>query len=173
MNKKVVFVIAPENFRDEEYFYPLKILKSKGIEVTTASKGTSLAKGKLGHTAKVDIDISQIREKDFDAIVVIGGPGSLIYENNQLINQLLREFNARGKLIASICIAPRILAQSGVLNGKKATAWNEDGMQSKLIESKGGTYLERNLVEDANIITANGPQAAKEFGEQIVKYLNK
>ena len=37
IKKKALFVIAPERFKDEEYYIPKEILENNDIEVVTAS----------------------------------------------------------------------------------------------------------------------------------------
>ncbi len=166
--KKVLMVIAPENFRDEEFAEPKEIFEGSSAEVTVASKGVKKAKGKLGATADVDIDIGEADADDYDAVVFIGGPGSSVYfEDPVALNLAEKAYNA-GKVTAAICIAPSILANAGVLDGKKATCFKSE---SENVESKSAGYTGDPVTIDGKIVTANGPDAAKRFGEEIVKLL--
>ena len=45
--KKIVFVVAPTNFRDEEYIEPKNIFEAAGIEVITASTVIGTLYGKI------------------------------------------------------------------------------------------------------------------------------
>ena len=70
------------------------------------------------------------------------------------------------------------ITKIGILKGKKATIWpgqDEDIREGGGIPVKADeSYLNKVVVvEDGNIITANGPWASEEFGEAIVKYLKK
>ncbi|MDA3856599.1 MAG: DJ-1/PfpI family protein [Candidatus Woesearchaeota archaeon] len=168
---KVLMIIAPSEFRDEEYLVPKEIFEVRDLEVITASKGVKLAKGKLGAEVKVDLDISEVKVTDYAAVVLIGGMGALIYENDEVISKILNEAKENYILIGAICIAPRILANNGLLEGFKATAWNGDSKQSKFLEEKGATFVDEAVVEDKSLITANGPEAAKEFGLKIANYI--
>lgn len=163
-------IIAPTNFRDEEYFVPKQVFENAGLEVVTASKNTQTAQGKLGKKARVDVDYSTQNTSDYDALVFVGGGGALVYENDPIVNNLIKEAATENKIIAAICIAPRILVASGILNNKKATAWNGDREQEKLINQV-GQFINEPVVVDQNIITANGPESAKEFGLVIVNKL--
>ena len=58
---KVVYVIAPDQFKDVEYFTPKKILEENGIEVVTASL-EQFAKGKDGADVEVDILLEWIKK---------------------------------------------------------------------------------------------------------------
>ena len=75
---------------------------------------------------------------------------------------------AGGKLVASICSAGGILANAGILKGRKATVFPAE---IALIKSKGAVYTDTGVVVDGNLVTADGPEHAKIFGEAIVKAL--
>ena len=171
MTKKILMIIAPKNFRDEEYFIPKDIFLEKHFKITTASLNTSIATGKLGGTANIDIDISEINSKEYDALVLIGGSGAMIYSKNLILNKKINEFYQQNKLVSAICIAPILLAESGVLKNKNATVWNGDKNQEIILQNNSATYVNQNVVIDKNIITANGPEAAEEFANTIIKYL--
>ena len=164
--KKAVFVTAAEIFRDEEYFHPKEILEKAGIEVITASVKIGELKGKLGGKAISDMLIADIKTEDFDALVFIGGGGASVFFDNQSALNLVREFYDEGKIVASICIAGITLANAGILKGKKATVYI-DG-KDELIKG-GAIFTGKPLEIDGNIITANGPDAAKNFGNALLE----
>lgn len=165
---KVLMIIAPKNFRDEEFLEPKGVLEKAGANVTVASKGTKTATGILGATVDVDIDLSEANASDYDAVVFIGGGGSAVYFNDQNALSIAKKAYAQGKIVAAICIAPSILANAGVLEGKNATSWPSEQQN---IESKGGSYTGDLVTEDGRIITAKGPQAAIQFGKRLVEAL--
>ncbi|MFH1586641.1 MAG: DJ-1/PfpI family protein [Candidatus Diapherotrites archaeon] len=167
--KKAVFVVSQNMFRDEELFEAKEELDNAGIETKVASLTKETATGKLGGTVKPDLAINEISAKDFDAIVFVGGGGSTVYFGNQAALKLAREFFEKKKIVAAICIAPSILANAGILKGKKATVF---GTEHRNIEEKGATYTDERVTVDGKIITANGPAAAHEFGQKIVEALS-
>jgi protease I len=165
---KVVFITAPEVFRDEEYYKPKKILEEAGTEVITASVKTGKLKGRFGFKTTSTLLIQDINPNDFDAIVYIGGSGSVVFFDNCYALKLANDFFKQRKPVASICIASVILANAGILKGKKATVFI-DGKKALL---KGGAiYINNPLEIDGNIITANGPGAAEDFGKAVLKSL--
>jgi protease I len=172
-DKKILMVVAPKNFREEEFSEPKKVFENNGLNVSVASKGTAHATGIFGSKVEVDIDIEDVNVNEYDAVVFVGGGGSSIYYDNQLALNIAKESYEKGKIVAAICIAPGILAKAGILNGKKATIWDSgDGEFSKMLENGGASYTGANVEQDGKIITANGPKSAKEFGERIVKSLS-
>lgn len=168
--KKVVMIIADDGFRDEELLEPQEIFKRNGIEVKVASTSLSPAKGMLGAKVEPDILVSEIKIKDFDAIVFVGGAGSSQYWDDPIAHKLAQDAINTNRLVAAICIAPVTLAKAGVLKGKRATVWSSEAGQLK---AAGVNYTARAVEKDGNIITASGPTAAIAFAEEIVKALSK
>ncbi len=167
MAKKVLMVIAPDNFRDEEFFETRDVLKDAGIEVTVVNSTGQPSKSMFGRIVTPDKNFYEIDSKDFDAIVFVGGTGAAAYFDNKRAITLAKEFYESGKLVAAICIAPTILVNAGILDGKKATAFPSEREKINAV----GTYTGNNVEVDGKIITASGPQAAREFGRKIVDAL--
>ena len=170
MQCKAVFVIAPGNFRDEELFHPKEALESKNISVQIASISKGIFAGKLGAKAEATLSLEDAKAENFDAIIFVGGPGASIYFNNSKAQALARDFYSKGKITSAICIAPSILANAGLLKGKKATCFPSEAQNLK---AKGALYTGSPVETDGLIITADGPSSAKAFGKEIAKLLAK
>lgn len=166
--KKVLMVIAKSKFRDEEYLEPRKALEDAGAVITVASSTLNLSEGMLGLTVKPDVLIGDVKEEDFDGIVFVGGGGAKEYFDSPVAHALAKAFFEHGKLTSAICIAPATLANAGLLKGKKATAFPSS---LPILKAKGAVLSGDNAVVDGNIVTAVGPEAAKKFGQDLVKVL--
>lgn len=166
-NKKILMVIAPSNFRDEELKHPKQIFEDSGATVTIASTASE-ATGMLGMSISVDKDLKNVSAEDYDAIIFVGGSGASVYFNDEKALSLARDAYSKGKVIGAICIAPSILANAGILEGKKATAFSSE---AENLRSKGADYTGEAVTQDDNIITASGPEFARQFGEAIAKAL--
>ena len=158
-------IIAPVDFRDEEYFDTRKSIEDTGNEVIVANSTGQSSKSKFGKVLNPDKNFYNIDSKDFDAIVFVGGAGSAQYFENKRALELVREFNEDEKVVAAICIAPSILANAGILNGRKATAFPSERDNINAV----GTFTGKPVEVDGKIITANGPKAAAEFGKKIAE----
>ncbi|MCD6094823.1 DJ-1/PfpI family protein [bacterium] len=171
--KRAVMVVAFSDFRDQEYFVPKEILENGGIEVKTASNKKGIAFGADGGEAKIDLLIEEINPKSFDAVIFVGGPGCLKCLDNENSYKVAKETVLEGKILGAICISPVILAKGEVLKGKKATVWTSplDKDPIKILKENGAEFVDEKVVQDGKIITANGPDAAKEFGEKILENL--
>ncbi len=169
MDKKVLMIIAHENFRDEELLVPKEIFEKNGIKVTIASTDTTPAKGMLGAVVKPDVKVHDEDFSKYDAVVLVGGMGSPVYWDDKKLHEKLVEFyKDESKILAAICLAPGTLARAGLLKGKKATVWRS---ASDEINKCGGTYTGKPVERDGRIITGSGPDAAKAFAEEIVRAL--
>ncbi len=164
----VLFVVAQNGFRDEEYLKPKAILEKAGYKVVTGSKNLGVAQGRFGTTAKVDVAISQVEVDDYAGIVFIGGPGAADYFGDPVALNLARKAYQKGKVVGAICIAPGILARAGILSGKKATVFPSE---LDVLKKRGALCQNVPVVVDGKIVTANGPDAADEFGKALVKCL--
>lgn len=170
---KIIMVVAHKYFQDEEYFIPKAILQRAGFDIKTASDKQGVAIGVYGGEAEIDLLVKDIGN-DFNALVLAGGGGCLVFDNEEFYQILRKTFN-QGKLIASICISPIILAKAGILKGVKSTVWYSlmDKSPIKTLKEHGAIFEDGPVVIDNNIITANGPLEARKFGEAIVQTLTK
>ena len=168
--KKILMIIANNNFRDEELLVPKGIFEKEGVKVIMASSLLKESKGVLGAIAKPDILIGNVNVNDYDAVIFVGGGGSSEYWENEQAHKIAKTTFEKGKLLGAICIAPVTLAKAGLLKGKKATVWKSEA--GRLCEM-GVIYTGAGVEIDGNIITANGPQSAKKFAEAFINALVK
>lgn len=168
-------VIAFRDFRDEEYFVPKEIFEKAGIDVITASSQKGTAIGSQGGDTNVELFLQDINAADFDTVVFIGGQGAHRHLDDSQFHRVAQEAVKQNKILGAICIAPAILAKAGVLVGKKATVWSSalDKSAVKILQENGAIYQPEAVVQDENIITANGPAAAHDFGNAILKALTE
>lgn len=170
--KKVLMVIAPRNFRDEELTQPIHQLEDAGILFDIISTTRGLAIGMLGGKMLIDKTVADMNVGDstgYAALCIVGGSGApeSLWNNPHLIS-LVRSFNEREAIISAICLSPVVLAQAGVLKEKRATVWNDDQAIAE-IRAGGGIFTSEPVVVDGRIITANGPNASDAFGEKLAK----
>jgi protease I len=168
---RIAMIIAPSDFRDEEYEVPKQTFESEDIEVNTFTKGVYEARGALGSVVHVDGMLEpSFSPEVFDAVVFVGGAGARVYFNDTQVLDIVRNAFNQGKIVAAICIAPSILANAGVLQGKKATSYTSE--QSNL-EERGAIVVQKDVVVDGLIVTANGPSAAGVFAKEIIALCKK
>ncbi|OGZ18528.1 MAG: hypothetical protein A2175_01060 [Candidatus Nealsonbacteria bacterium RBG_13_42_11] len=173
-DKNILMVIAFKDFRDEEYFIPQQLFLVSGADVKTASDEKGTAIGAEGGSVPIDFLIKEVDLSAFDAVVFIGGAGTLERLDNEDSYKLAQKTIQQDKVLAAICIAPVVLAKAGVLEGKKATVWSSplDESAIKILQDNGAIFEEaKAIVADGKIITGAGPEIAEGFGMKIIEVL--
>jgi len=173
--KRVALVIAFNGFKDEEYFKTRQALEEAGADIIVASTFLGMAKGTDGGETEVNILLGELKPEEYDGVVFIGGAGAFAYLDDPIAHRIARQTVEANRVLGAICIAPAILAKAGVLQRKKATVWSSpmDKKPIKILQENGAIYQEAEVVVDGKIVTANGPQAAQEFGQKLVEVLAK
>lgn len=162
-----VVVPLADGFEEIEAMSIIDILRRAGIEVVVAGLHDGYITSARGVKVIPDTTIETVKAEEFDMIVLPGGqPGSDNLNTDQRVRNLLVEFYSRGKLTGAICAAPYVLANAGILQGRKATSYPT--YKEKIT---GAEYVEEDVVEDGNVITSRGPATAASFAFKIVEKL--
>ena len=165
---KVLLIIAPERFRDEELFDTQAELHNAGHQTVIASTRLGRCHGSRGGYIEAELTLDQVRSADYAGVVFVGGGGSTLLFDNSRAWQIAQEAAQAGQVLAAICLAPVILANAGVLAGRNATV---SGVKAATIESRGARYTGPGVTVDGLLVTANGPKSAHEFGKRIAELL--
>lgn len=166
----LVMVIAQSMFRDEELFVTKAELERLGHTVLVAGRKLEVCHGNRGGSAMPDMTVYDIKPEEFDAIVFVGGGGASEYFDDSYIHGLAAAFLNAGKIVSAICIAPVILANAGILKGKRATVFPSGA--GDLIKN-GASYTGDAVTQDGKIVTGNGPQSSALFARQVSKALKE
>jgi protease I len=161
-------VIPFKQYEKSEFRIPQGLFEKAGFKVTVVSSqpGTATVEG---DSVKVDLVIDALDVSQYAAIVFVGGYGVPEFLDNPAAHAAAQAAVKQNKVLGAICWAPIILANAGVLKGKKATAsWQHD-----IITKKGGEVVYEDVVVDGNLVTGNGPGAAEKFGQAILEKLKK
>jgi len=168
--EKALFIIAQQDFQDQEYAHSREKIEAAGCEITVASIEEGVCRGKFGSEVRAELAVKDANVVDYAGVVVVGGPGALSLLEYPEVLELIRQFGKTEKLVAAICIAPLILAEAGVLTGKKATVYPNEEAIARMKEI-GVEVQEDSIVVDKKTVTGNGPAAAYRFGEKVAELL--
>ena len=162
-----VVVLLADGFEEVEAMAIVDVLRRAEIEVTVAG----LHDGPVTSARKVkvipDSVIDTVETDNFDMVVLPGGqPGSDNLNADPRVTDLIKSFCDKGKLTGAICAAPFVLANAGVLEGKRATSY--PSYRDKL---GAAVYEEKAVVTDGTVLTSKGPGTALCFGLAIVERL--
>lgn len=167
MNKNYIFLA--DGFEELEALSVVDVLRRAGMDITMVSiNDTPFVTGAHGVAFQADAPLTEVSLNNADWLICPGGmPGATnLYECEALGNALCAHA-ADGGHIAAICAAPAVvLAQLGLLNGKKATCY--PGFED-LCKAHGAKMQDSAVMVDGNIVTANGPATALRFALTIVE----
>lgn len=169
--KDTVLVFLAPGFEEVEAVAPIDILRRGGLKVkTVAVSDNRLVSGAHEVPYQADLLLSEVSDTEEPlALVFPGGmPGaSNLYASKKVVAFAQRQSESK-RCIAAICASPGVLlAQAGILDGHKATAYPsfEEYFRESTLHSTEG------VVKDGHIITAQGPAFSIPFGLEILKAL--
>jgi protease I len=115
-------------------------------------------------------NVQELHSDCFDAIAVMGETGTkeYLWNNTDIISRLQKFDNAR-KLVAGIGLGAIVLAQAGVLVGKKATIDNTVELVIQL-KSYGAIFVPEDVVILKWVITGNG-RDVEAFADAVSTWL--
>jgi len=170
MSKKSILMLVGDYVEDYEVMVPFQALlmvghtvhavcpgKKSGESVRTAIhdfEGDQTYSEKRGHNFSLNATFDQIKEQDYDALVLPGGRAPEYIRLNPRVLEIVCHFANAKKPIAAICHAAQILAAAGVLKGRKCSAYPAVGPD---VTTAGGTFADIGITEavvDANLVTA-------------------
>ncbi len=158
---KIGVLIGPK-FEDVEYSKPAKVFKDKGHELTHIGfKEGQIVDGKNGK-AKVRIDrtAEDVSTNNFDAVFIPGGCSPDKLREDENIVKFTKDFVKSGKPVFAICHAPQLFITAKVIKGRNVAGWKSIIVD---IENAGGNYVNKEVVEDENLITSRGPDDIPAF----------
>lgn len=164
---KKALVLLFDKFEEIEAIAPIDIMRRAGVDVLTASLESGLrVVGRSGITVEADAFFKDVCRRNFDIVVLPGGPGVHNLKGCEPVLEVLKKQAESGGLLAAICAAPVVLDTAGVLAGTMCTA------HACVAESLGNCDQSKRVVFDKNVITSRGAGTAVEFALKIVEILS-
>jgi 4-methyl-5(b-hydroxyethyl)-thiazole monophosphate biosynthesis len=165
MKPRVLCLLFP-GFEEIETLAPVDLLRRAGAEVVLASlDGERLVTGRCGVTVQADAALAEAAGGNFDLLLLPGGPGVKAVRADGRAAKLAQAHAGAGKPVAAICAAPTVLADAGLLAGRRYTA--HFSVHEELPLALAG----ERVVEDGPVITSRGAGTALDFGLALVRRL--
>ena len=164
-----ILILVGDDYEDLELWYPKLRLEEAGAHVTVAGqKMNTMYRGKHGYPCVSDADIPEMEADDFHGIVIPGGwmPDKL--RRDEKVLQLVRDFDAAGKMIAAICHGGWIPISAGVYNGVKVTG--SPGIKDDLVNA-GAKWEDAPLVVDRHFVSSRKPADLPQFAQGMLQVL--
>jgi 4-methyl-5(b-hydroxyethyl)-thiazole monophosphate biosynthesis len=166
---KTVLVPLAQGCEEIEAVTVVDVLRRAGITVVTAGLDAGPVKASRGTVLVPDTTLADATQQTFDMVVLPGGqPGTDNLGRDPRISELITSMARQEKYVCAICAAPKVLAQAGVLSGRRATSF--PGSLEKLGRTD-ITLTESAVEKDGRVITSRGPGTAMDFALELVEVL--
>ncbi len=165
-----VAILVAEGFEQVEMTKPRAALDDAGATTTLVSpeSGEVLAFNHHDHgdSFAVDLSLDDAKASDFDALVLPGG--ALNPDKLRTLPKAVafaKAFFDERKPVGAICHATWTLIEADVLKGRTLTSW--PSLQTD-IRNAGGTWVDKQVCEDGNLVTSRNPGDLPAFDEALV-----
>ncbi len=174
---KHVAVLMTDGVEQVEYTVPREFLELNGAQVTLISPkpmGDEIQGFNHlspGDRFKVEMDVRDARQGDFDALILPGGvanPDNLRLSAESIT--FIREFAREDKLIAAICHGPWTLIDAGIAEDKRMTSW--PSLQEDL-RNAGAEWVDEPVVIDGKLVTSRKPDDLPAFNQALLRELTQ
>ena len=159
---KVLLFLA-KGFETMEASVFVDIMGWAGIDTVTCALRSTVS-STFGVSVNAEVLLQDVSADDYDALAIPGGFEEYGFYEDAFSEQavkLINDFNSRGKMIATICVAALALGNSGILRGKRATTYHlNGGHRQKQLAEYGVEVVNEPVVRTGNIITSYCPQTA-------------
>ena len=166
---KRILIFVGDIYEDLELWYPKLRMIEAGAEVVVAGAeaGRSYA-GKNGYPCVSDASLAEVTAETFDGLIVPGGfmPDKLRRDPHVL--QLVRDFDAAGKLVAAVCHGGWIPISAGVYRGVRVTG--SPGIKDDLINA-GAIWEDAPVVIDRHFVSSRKPDDLPDFCRGILQVM--
>ena len=167
LHGKKIALLATDGFEDSELLQPLEAAENSGAEVTIISDSMGEIIGKDGTPVPVDLQIDEVDVGSYDGLIL---PGGVANPDKMRMNEkavaFVKGFFVAHKPVAAICHAPWLLAEAGVLKGRKITSWPSLKTDMK---NAGAEWVDEEVVTDHGLVTSRKPEDLAAFCAKAVE----
>lgn len=165
---RIAFIVD-EMFEDSEFREPFDRLRAAGHQCVVIGREKKELRGKRGEeTVTPDLTIRDVTADEFDALVIPGGYSPDKLRMDVKMVGLTREMTIRGKPVGAICHAGWMLCEADVADGRTVTSW--PSIRTDLLNA-GARWIDREVVEDGNLVTSRKPEDIPAFCDAILRQL--
>lgn len=157
-----ILALIFDGFEEEEAMAPFALLRRAGANLVIASNNNVVTGCHNISISNVEL-IDNIDYKEFDCLLVPGGPHFKFLRQSELVHKIIKYFFDKDKVVAGICAAPTIFGMLGYLKNKKYTCFTSMNDDFK------GIYLDNGVVVDGNLITGKSVAYSIDFAYAIVE----
>ncbi len=161
---------AQYRFREAGYHPVIAATKKKMLNgvIHDFCPGWTTYVEKTGYLINADIAIADVKAKDYQAMVIIGGRAPEFLRHEAKLIKLVQKFHEQGKGLFAICHGIQILIAAGLCEGKTLTCYRNVRLEVQLAKGK---WVDKQSVRDGQFITAQTWESHAEFYRDIFQFL--
>ena len=170
--RKVAF-LATDGVEQVELTAPWNALKQAGADTVLVSDKAgeiqSTNRDAKGEKYRVDVEVSKVSARDFDALVLPGGvanPDKL--RTNKDAVAFVRQFMELDKPVAAMCHGPWLLVEADAVRGRTITSW--PSLETD-VRNAGGAWVDKQVQVDQKLLTSRKPDDLPAFCVKLVELL--
>ncbi|CAB3404889.1 unnamed protein product [Caenorhabditis bovis] len=169
--KTALIIIPAEGAEEMEVSITGDCLVRGDVKVTYAGvAGKAPVKCARGLHIVPDAALEDVKNQEFDIVVIPGGPGCKTLTSVKSVGEILQKQQNAGKWIAAICAAPIVLQAHGIAADKVTSHFS---VKEQLINGTPAyNYSEDRVVVAGKVVTSQGPGTSFEFALKLVELLS-
>ena len=146
----------------------LRVVDARAHCTVCGAEAETRESGKNGYPCVSDAMIADMEAADFDGLVVPGGfmPDKL--RRDAKVLQLVRDFDAAGKLVAAVCHGGKKPNSAGVYKGVRVTG--SPGIKDDLVNA-GAIWEDAPVVIDRHFVSSRKPDDLPDFCRGILQVM--
>jgi len=169
LTRKKIAILVDTMYQEMEAWYPYFRFHEAGAECKfVGAEANKTYHSKLGYPATTDLSYDAISADDFDGVVIPGGYAPDYIRRHSKALQFVRDMDAQGKLVASICHGGWVLCSADILKGRRATCFF--AIKDDVIHA-GADYEDAEVIVDQNLVTSRKPEDLPAFCRAAIKVL--
>ncbi|HZQ92901.1 MAG TPA: type 1 glutamine amidotransferase domain-containing protein [Terriglobales bacterium] len=165
-----VAILVTDDFEQAELLEPRQALDEAGARTVVIAPHAGEVQG-MKHDVKadkvrVDLPLGSADPEDYDAVLLPGGAlNADALRVEKKAQAFVRQIDASGKPIASICHAPWLLVSAKLARGRRVTSYFtiEDDL-----ENAGAIWEDREVVRDRNWVSSRQPEDIPAFNREMI-----
>jgi protease I len=166
---KRIAILVDTAYQEMEVWYPYYRFQEAGAEcVLVGAEAGKVYASKVGYPATAQLSYEAVNANAFDGVVVPGGYAPDHIRRHASANHFVKEMDAQGKLVASICHGPWVLCSAGMLKGRRATCFF--AIKDDVVNA-GAIYQDAEVVVDRNLVTSRKPEDLPAFCRAAINVL--
>jgi protease I len=163
---KTIGYFVAEEVEDLEFWVPVMRLREEGARVIVIGLSTETVRGKHGLEMTPDVSIDEApKANTLDGLVIPGGWAPDKLRRNQKVLQLVRDIDAQGKIIGTICHGGWVPISAGIMKGRKAVG--STGIKDD-ITNAGGIWVNQAAFREGHMVWGRVVEDIPDFCRELV-----